>query len=305
MNRPIILDTDPGIDDAVAFVVLHHYRAEDVRLIVAGYGNIAKERTVQNALTMCSLLEWEVPVLPAATGPLKGGYETAAHIHGADGLGGLSLSENKKTPVSTDDWLLYLYKTICAAKCVDYITLGPLTNLAMLLTRFPDVKQHIGKIVTMGGGIDTGNVRPFAEFNIFCDPQSAAFVLREADDLALVPLNTTSTVAFTLPQIEEIGQYSTALARAMQGILTVNYHACVHYGELGSTMHDSTAILYYLFPELFTVLKCGIDVNCSDRPGRTAVTTARNNVTLTKETDAPLLLQKIMACVKEENSPRG
>lgn len=305
MNRPIILDTDPGIDDAVAFAVLHHYRADEVRLIVAGYGNIAKEHTVQNALTMCSLLDWNVPVLPASAGPVKGGYETAAHIHGSDGLGGLFLSENKKAPVSTDDWLLYCYKTICAAGCVDYITLGPLTNLAMLLTRFPDVKQHLGKVVTMGGGIGMGNVRPFAEFNIFCDPQSAALVLRETDDLALVPLNTTSAVAFTLPQIEEIGRQDAVLARAMQKILTANYHACVRYGELGSTMHDSTAVLYYLFPELFTVRRCGIDVNCSDEPGRTSITTARNNVTLTKETDAPLLLQKIMACVKEENSLRS
>lgn len=305
MNRPIILDTDPGIDDAVALAVLHHYRADEVRLIVAGYGNIAKEHTVQNALTMCSLLKWDVPVLPASGGPVKGGYETAAHIHGSDGLGGLFLSENKKTPVSTDDWLLYCYQTICEAGYVDYITLGPLTNLAMLLTRFPDVKRHLGKVVTMGGGIDMGNVRPFAEFNIFCDPQSAALVLREIDDLALVPLNTTSTVAFTLPQIEEIGQQDTALARAMQKILTANYHACVRYGESGSTMHDSTAVLYYLFPALFTVQQCGIDVNCSDEPGRTSVTDVRRNVTLTKETDAPLLLQKIMACVKGESTPRG
>lgn len=297
MNRPIILDTDPGIDDAVAFAVLHYYRAADVRLIVTGYGNITKEHTVQNALKMCSLLHWGVPVLPASSGPVKGGYETAAHIHGADGLGGLALSENEKKPVEADDWLVYLYQTIRAAGTVDYITLGPLTNLAMLLTRFPEVKQHIRKIVTMGGGIDMGNVRPFAEFNIFCDPESASLVLREADDLALVPLNTTTTVAFTLPQIEEIGRRDTPIGRAMHQILTANYHACVRYGEAGSTMHDSTAVLYYLFPEMFTVQKCGIDVNCTDEPGRTVLTNERNNVTLTKETDAPLLLQKIMACV--------
>lgn len=305
MGRPIILDTDPGIDDAVAFVVLQHYCPSDVRLIVAGYGNITKEHTVRNALTMCSLLKWDVPVLPGASGPQKGSYETAAHIHGTDGLGGLSLSEQEKKPIETDDWLLYLYETICSEGTVDYITLGPLTNLAMLFMRFPDSKKHIGRIVTMGGGIGKGNVRPYAEFNMFCDPESAAFVLREADHLALIPLNTTETVAFSLMQIDRIGQCDTVLAHALYTILKANYAACTAYGELGSTMHDSTAVLYYLFPELFSVRKCGIHVNCEKEPGNTELTDRRHNIILAGQTDPALLLEKIMACVMKEYTPHG
>lgn len=300
MRYPIILDTDPGIDDAVAMVVLHHFRAEDVRLIVAGYGNISREKTVKNALTMCSLLNWNVPVLPAAEAPQSGASETAAHIHGADGLGGLSLAGCKKEPVRTKDWLETLYHAIMDEERVDYITLGPLTNLALLMQRYPDVTHRIRRIVSMGGGIGMGNVRPFAEFNIFCDPASAGYVLSHAENIALVPLNTTETVAFTLPQIEEIGRHGTELARAMQKILTANYHSCVRYGEKGSTMHDSTAVLYYLFPELFTVRRCGISVSCTDKLGCTSVTGERNNVTLTKEADASLLLQKITACVTRD-----
>lgn len=98
MNRPIILDTDPGIDDAVALTVLHHYRADEVRLVVAGYGNIAKEHTVQNALTMCSLLKWDVPVLPASGGPVKGGYETAATFMAPTDWADFSFRRTKRRP---------------------------------------------------------------------------------------------------------------------------------------------------------------------------------------------------------------
>lgn len=295
--RPIILDTDPGIDDAVAFTVLHHYAADAVKLIVTGYGNVKREHTVDNALTMCSLLNWNVPVLPASEETCSGEYEPAPHIHGENGFGGLSLPHGGYEPLVSDDWIETLYRTIIREDRVDYITLGALTNLALLLRRHPDVKAHIGSIVTMGGGIGKGNVRPFAEFNIFCDPESAGFVLNEADTITLVPLNTTETVAFSKEQIEKIGLCDTPLAKAMHTILSACYNSCIRFGEHGATMHDSTAVLAYLFPDLFSTVRCGIDVNTTDRPGCTTVNTARHNVILTKETDAPLLLEKITACI--------
>ena len=144
----------------------------------------------------------------------------------------------------------------------------------------------------MGGGIGKGNVRPYAEFNMFCDPESAAFVLREADHLALIPLNTTETVAFSLMQIDRIGQCDTVLAHALYTILKANYAA-------------STAVLYYLFPELFSVRKCGIHVNCEKEPGNTELTDRRHNIILAEQTDPALLLEKIMACVMKEYTPHG
>lgn len=297
--RPIILDTDPGIDDAVAFAVLHHYAADAVKLIVTGYGNVKREHTVDNALTMCSLLNWNVPVLPASEKALSGEYEPAPHIHGANGFGGLCLSHDGYKPLDSDDWIETLYRAVVAEDRVDYITLGALTNLAMLLRRHPDAKAHIGKIVTMGGGIGKGNVRPFAEFNIFCDPESADFVMQTAEELTLVPLNTTETVAFGKVQIEEIGKCGTPLADAMYTILSACHDSCIRFGEAGATMHDSTAVLAYLFPELFTSVRCGIDVNTADKPGCTTINPARSNIILTKETDAVLLLEKISACVTQ------
>lgn len=300
--NPIILDTDPGIDDAVAFIVLHHFCPERVKLILASYGNSSIDHTLNNALTMRGLLHWDVPVVRGAENPCdKQGQDRlvdAAHVHGADGLGGLGLSFPEGEAFA-GDFLQRVYDTLCALGRADYITLGPLTNLALLLKRFPDARAHIGRVVSMGGAIGLGNVTPEAEFNIHCDPAAAAYVLRELPDVALVPLNVTNSVAFSLEEIDRITRGGGEVAEAMRKILTSNYHACVRYGETGSTMHDSTAVLCYLFPELFTVRRCGIDVDSGGHYGRTSETAERENVTLAVSTDAEKLLRLIGGCVAE------
>ncbi len=168
---------------------------------------------------------------------------------------------------------------------MDYLTIGPLTNLFLLLSRFPDAKEHIGRVVSMGGGIGKGNVTPEAEFNIHCDPAAAAFVFRELPETALVPLNVTNQIAFSLEEIQNIAS-GGELSRVMGRILEQNYHACVRYGEQGSTMHDAAAALYCLFPELFTAERCGIEVDVSEAHfGRTRITEARRNVNLIVSAD--------------------
>lgn len=295
-KHPILLDTDPGIDDAVAMAVLHRLCAGRVALIAATYGNVSLDRTVNNALTMLSLLDWEVPVLRGAAGPDNDQYLPAPHIHGADGLAGLGRDFPRESALE-GDFVQLLYRRICELGKVDYIAVGPLTNLALLLKRFPDVRRHIGKAVCMGGGIGLGNVTEWAEFNIHCDPESAAYVLRELDDIALVPLDVTTSVAFSLEQIEAYTKGDSPLRLAMKKMLTAIYENCIRYGEPGATMHDSTAVLYYLYPELFTVRRCGIDVDCGEKFGRTTVNETRKNVTLVLSAESEKLLSIIGGCV--------
>ena len=295
MNQ-IILDTDPGIDDAVAMLVLLSDHSERVALVLSSYGNISIEQTTTNALTMVSLLDVDVPVVKGTTKPDNDNYVEATHIHGVDGLGGLNVTATTKKAVE-GDYLQLTYDAIIKAGVVDYIILGPMTNLALLMKRFPDVVTHIDKVVAMGGGIDQGNVTEFAEFNIYCDAQSAQYVFTHAKEIVLVPLNVTLTVAFDLIQIEQIGKVNTPIAGAMQQILAANYHSCVKYGEHGSTMHDATAVLYYLYPELFVVKTCGIEVDCGDYYGKTTPTDKRDNVKLACSTKPEILLQKITECI--------
>ena len=299
MNEyPIIVDTDPGIDDAVALVVLRHYCPERVALLLAGYGNVPLDRAVNNALTMREELAWDVPVVRGAREE-AGRYEDAAHIHGADGLGGLGREYPEGAAIG-GDFLATVYEAICAAGAVDYLTLGPLTNLARLMRRYPDVKNRIRRVVTMGGGIGMGNVTPFAEFNIHCDAESADYVFREANELVLVPLNVTTNVAFQPEQIERMTAADMPLCHLLREILLANYRACVKFGEPGSTMHDSTAALCLLFPELFELERCGITADCrAERYGETVRDGSRENILLAISADPQNLLNKIAGCVAE------
>ncbi|MFZ2538053.1 MAG: nucleoside hydrolase [Oscillospiraceae bacterium] len=297
MPNKIILDTDPGIDDAIAIIVLLRECGERVELILSSYGNISMDNTTKNTLTMLSLLDMDIPVVKGTQKPDNDNYIDASHIHWVDGLGGLNVGISTKKAIE-GDYLKITYDAIMKAGIVDYITLGPLTNLALLMKRYPDVVSHIEKVVTMGGGVNMGNVTEFAEFNVYCDAKSANYVFAHAKELVLVPLNTTSSVAFNLEQIEEIGRFGTPLARAMEKILRENYHTCVKYGKLGSIMHDSTAVLCYLYPELFNTRKCGVEVDCKEHYGQTVLSDFRNNITLTLDTNKEILLGKITDCIK-------
>ncbi len=301
MQNKIILDTDPGIDDAIAIIVLLSYLKNDVELVLSSYGNISVENTTRNALTILSLLERDIPVVKGADKPSYStkldDYIDASNIHGEDGLFGLRVDKLISDPI-VGDFLEITYNTIIKYDKVDYITIGPLTNLALLMQRYPDVVNHIDNVITMGAGIDMGNITEHAEFNIHCDAQSAEYVFKNIKKLALIPLNTSTTVAFTLEQIADIEKIGTPLAKAMASILTHNYHSCVAYGEPGSVMHDSTAILYYLFPELFNIKKCGITVDCDEFYGKTSIVNDRDNITLTTTTKPQDLLEKIANCIK-------
>lgn len=297
MNN-IILDTDPGIDDAIAIIHLLANAGDRVDCVLSSYGNISVEKTTVNALKMVELCGYDIPVIKGARLPDNDKYEEAGHIHGKDGLGGLEIGSLKKSAVE-GDFLQIIYDRIKKAGKVDYITLGPLTNLALLIKRFPDVTSFIDRVISMGGGVAFGNITPHAEFNIHCDAKSADYVFEKISSLALAPLDTTTGVAFTLAQIEKIEELGTALAKAAAKVLTANYHSCVAYGENGSTMHDATAVMYYLEPSLFETEQCGIGVCCEgEEYGKTYVIPDRKNITLIKKVNEQEVLKKITESIK-------
>ena len=297
-ERKIILDADPGIDDAVAMAVLLRACKERVKLVFATYGNIPLEKSTRNALSLLALLGAnDIPVVRGAAQPGPGNavYEDASYIHGGDGLGGLQSSDLlKNLPVKEameGISLRIVYDAIMEEEDgVDYITLGPLTNLSALIKRFPDVVGRLNQVITMGGGIGLGNVTRFAEFNFYCDAESAQHVFSVVPTLVLAPIDITTQINFNLEQIAAIGAAGTPVAKAMEAMLTLNYHQCVAYGEPGATMHDSTAVLAYLHPELFEFNTCGIRVECEkERYGESTVAEG-SNVRVMAKTDPARLL---------------
>ena len=302
-NHAIILDADPGIDDAVAMSILFNKRKENIAKVVSTYGNIPLEKSTRNALILMTLFKAEhIPLVRGAEKPGSGNavYEDASYIHGSDGLGGLhesnllkdlTIKELKATEKNIDgDYLKILYDTIKEAGKVDYITLGPMTNLSALIKKFPDVTERIHQLVVMGGGIGLGNATKYAEFNFYCDAESTQHVMSTVKNIILAPIDITTQVNFSMEQITEIGASGTPLAKIMEYILTANYKQCVAYGEPGATMHDSTAILAYLYPELFEFKTCGIKIECGrERYGESTVTEGNNVQLMTKTNPAQLL----------------
>jgi inosine-uridine nucleoside N-ribohydrolase len=222
-------------------------------------------------------------------------------------MGGLRSSELiKNLPVKdaiVGDYLQIIYDAIVEEGTVDYISLGPLTNLSALIRRFPDVVERINRVITMGGGIGLGNVTEFAEFNFYCDAESADHVLSVMPDVLLAPIDITTQINFSLPAIASIGAADTVMARAMEAMLKVNYDQCVDYGEPGATMHDSTAILGYLYPELFEFRACGVRVDCEkERYGESVAHDGNNNIRLMTGAQAEQLLDIIARCITEFNA---
>ena len=303
-KRRIILDTDAGIDDAVAIVVLLKSCREQLKLVLTSYGNITLENAVLNALSVLALAGADdIPVICGADkpGPGNGAYENAAHIHGADGLGGLRnkapLNELKLKKAVKGDYLQIIYDAIIEEQAkVDYIAIGPLTNLSALIKRFPDVLDYLDKVTVMGGGIKTGNITPYAEFNFYCDAESANHVLATIPDLTLVTLNLTNKIVFDLPGIAEIGAAGTDMAKFIESVLVYNYRQCVAYGDSGSVMHDAAAVLAYVYPELFEFELCEIKVESGqERYGESILINKKNknNIKLAVKTDIKLLLKII------------
>lgn len=304
-KRKIILDSDPGIDDAVAIAVLLKECKERLKLFLSSYGNTSLDNTTRNAENILSLLGADIPIVRGSSRPSPGNgtYTNASYIHGGDGIGGMQSSEIfNNLPVKKaieGDYLKIVYEAIVEEETVDYIAIGPLTNLSELTKRFPDVVERINHVAIMGGGIGCGNITEFAEFNFYCDAESADNVLSSLPKITLTPLNVTTQVAFSLTDIAKIGEVGTNAAAFMEAILTSNYHQCIAYGDSGSTMHDSTAILAYLYPELFKFVPCGIRVNCEkERYGECTVEKEGNNVQLVTETNPKRLLEIISKAVR-------
>lgn len=304
MNKfPIIVDTDPGLDDAVALAVVSAFCKKELVAVISSYGNVNVDITTKNVLDLLKLFEVEedVTVIKGCTNPLGSKtFEDAPHIHGANGLGGLQIENSDKELVDTNS-IEALYELVIKNKKVDYITLGPMTNLATLIETYPDVVQYINRVVTMGGAFSMGNVTPYAEFNIYCDPQACNICFDSDVKITIVPLNTTHQVALSLEEIEEICRCDgpSRVNEIIKQILDANYYSNVADGDQGSIVHDATAVLYYLFPEIFTTCaKMDIATRIGgERIGQTIEMGNKPNVLVTTNINKELAMEKLKLAI--------
>lgn len=260
MARPIIIDTDPGIDDALAIMLAAASPEVDVRGIVAVAGNVGIDDTSANAAGLADLLRLDCPVGRGASGPLRRHDAESAHdVHGADGLGGHRLPLSAR---ALEPGVPLLARLIAeSAEPLTVVPIGPLTNIALLMNQYPEAARRLERIVLMGGGTRDvlGNVTPAAEFNVWFDPDAAARVFAFGIPITMVGLNAThqATVGrLHLPRLFASGGPVASLVGRLLG----GYHGTDADGRGGMPQHDSLAVAAVIDPGVITTVPAYVDV---------------------------------------------
>jgi len=264
MPRDIIIDTDPGQDDAVAILLALASPELNVLGITAVAGNVPLPLTQKNARIVCELAQKpETLVFAGCDAPLKRPLVTAEHVHGKTGLDGPQLAD-PTMPLQDQhavDWIIDTCRD-APTNSVTLCPLGPLTNIATALTRAPDIKTAIAEIVIMGGGYFAGgNITPAAEFNIYVDPDAADIVFRAGLPLTVMPLDMTHKALTTKPRIDAFRAMNTRVGD-MTAAWTDFFERfdMEKYGSEGAPLHDPTVIAYLIKPELFTGRHINVEI---------------------------------------------
>lgn len=247
---PVVLDCDPGHDDAFAIALAA--RHTDLLGVTAVSGNVSLDKTLANALITCQVLGIDVPVHGGADRPLVVAPQHAEFIHGPSGLDGPELPELEREATSHDA-VRFLVDTARAHDDVWIVALGPLTNVALALAAAPDLVERLAGVSVMGGARGFGNVTPAAEFNIWHDPEAAAAVFASGVRLVMAGLDLTHQWCVGDAEIERLqGLGTRAGAFFGEGLdYYVGAYAEVFLGERRGPMHDPCAVLAVSHPELF------------------------------------------------------
>jgi purine nucleosidase len=254
--RRIIIDTDPGLDDAVAILLaLSAAERLEVLGIVAVAGNLALAQTERNARRVCELAgRSDVPVYPGCARPLLRPLATAERVHGETKRDRLLLPEPTMVP-RTQHGVDFLIETLRSAEAgtITLCALGPLTNIAMALVKAPEVAGRIRELVVMGGAcFELGNVTPAAEFNIHVDPHAAAIVIDSGTPITMIPLDVTHQVLSTPPRIAALRALGNRCGPAVAALLdSFEINRRAKFGSRGIALHDPSVIAYLLRPNLY------------------------------------------------------
>lgn len=285
-NRKIIIDTDPGLDDAIAILFAVHSGRFDVLGLTSVAGNLGIDVTTRNAGRLLALLgRRDIAVVSGASAPLarKGINEVA--IHGEDGLGGVTLPDAiSPLPGYAPFWIADQLRN-APPGTIDILALGPLTNIALLLRDHADAAARIGRLIVMGGAInDKGNVGPHSEFNFASDPEAVAMVLNTELNTTIVPLDVTRKVRADRAYLDALREKSIAGDAAADLIA-----AYFNDGRESRPLHDPCVMLYALEPELFDAKQMSFTVDTSTGPDAGALLpgNGHSEVTVLMNVDAP------------------
>jgi inosine-uridine nucleoside N-ribohydrolase len=274
MAVSIVIDTDPGQDDAVAILLALAARDRiDVKAITAVAGNVGVEQTAANAIRICDLAERrDIPVHAGADRPLIFDLETAEFVCGRDGLAGADLPPPSRTANAGHavEAIIQAARAAGSAR-ISLCAIGPLTNIALALRLAPDIAAGIERIVLMGGAQNLGNMTPAAEYNVYVDPHAAAIVFNAGIPIVMFGLHVTHDTVPLQPELDAIRALGTNTGRVVHGMLTRPRPGGL--GTAGHPMHDPCTVSWLLWPGLFEGRDCHVHVETGEGPlrGRTTI----------------------------------
>ncbi|MFC6323837.1 nucleoside hydrolase [Companilactobacillus baiquanensis] len=305
----VIMDCDPGIDDAIALTVLlaHPEKADLIGVTTVG-GNVQLDYVTANAKKLLTFLGSNAELASGQATPLVKEIETASQVHGKTGMDGYDFPENSKDyPLTSNNAVTYLYDRIsnCDEK-VNIVATAPLTNIALLLKVFPEVKENIEHIYIMGGSTLQGNITLAAEFNAYVDPEAAKIVFESGLPITLSGLNLTENKAYMkmdeIDHIKDLGHVGVMASSIMEFYSAAE----LKNGHTKIPVHDACAVISLIAPELFTKSESyPIDVSLTNDefrgmtyPDRRVYASKENNIKVLEDVDREAFVKYIFDSIQ-------
>ena len=260
-RRPVFIDCDPGIDDAVALMMAFQAAELDVRGISAVAGNVGLERTLGNALKIVELSGAAAPVYAGADRPMFGAPIAAEHFHGEDGLLGAELPAPVRMPEAGPAWEALRREAEAWGGALEVVATGPLTNLGIALSLYPELAGLVRCVTMMGGAAAFGNTTPAAEFNVLADPEAAELVFRSGIPVVMCGLDVTHSTYITAREVEELAALGSVQARLAAYFMGSGIKENARqFRTGGAPLHDPCAMMYAIDRSLFESKPCWIGV---------------------------------------------
>lgn len=262
----IIIDTDPGIDDALAFLLALASPEIQLEALTTTQGNVTLENATRNALAVLELMGAadRIPVASGSVLPLVQPLRASAQVHGSSGLGNARLPEPRSKPIPKHAVDYLIERVLAEPNELRIFPIGPLTNIAMAIRKEPRFAGAVKELVIMGGAIrEGGNVTPQAEFNIYVDPHAAHIVFHSGIPITLIPLDVTEQCWVDQANVDRLMKIHSPVSRFIKDMMDVYLPVSLEYGYPGSALHDPLTLATIIAPDLLTLKEYYVDVDIS------------------------------------------
>jgi purine nucleosidase len=261
----IIIDTDPGIDDSLAFLLALASPEIKLEALTTTQGNVTLEKATRNALAVLELAHAsDTPVALGSVLPLVQPLPAFKTVHGISGIGNSNLPEPKAKPVAGHAVNYLIERVLAEPNEISIFPIGPLTNIAMAIRKEPKFAKAVKQLVIMGGAIlENGNITPLAEFNIYVDPHAAHIVFHSGIPITLIPLDVTHKCLLKLEHLERLMKISSPISRFIKEATEVYLKLSLERGFEGSALHDPLTLVTIIAPDLLTLKEYYVDVDIS------------------------------------------